>query len=153
MQTKNNTGQIEIPEGMEIDSVDTLSGKVTFKPVPKDYRRFKTIADVLADNGLTQEQFDAQCTGLSPDEVAYRLLKLLNKSLNEGWTPDENDSDQYKYLPWFYMGGSSGFRCYDCDHWLSASSVGSRLAFKSREIAEHAGTHFTSTYKQFMSIQ
>lgn len=36
---------------------------------------------------------------------------------------------------------------------ISASFVGSRLCFKSSELAEHAGKNFTSVYKQFMVIE
>jgi hypothetical protein len=150
MQTQ--TIKLTFPEGFVFDKVG--SDHVLLKQKPKDVvERIMTVADVLADNGLTQEQFDEQCKGLEPDEVAYRILKLLNKSLNEGWTPNENDSNEYKYFPWFYMGGSSGFRFRVCALWTSYSYVGSRLCYRSSELAEHAGKHFTAVYKQFMSIQ
>lgn len=145
------TLKIEIPKGYMIDTVDNESGEVKFKPLPKDVISLvKTVEDLLAEHGLTKEEFDEQCKGLSPDEVAYRIIKMLVIALNEGWVPDWNDSDQYKYFPWFYMGGSAGFRFNVCDSW--DSYVGSRLCFKSRELAEHAGRHFTEVYKQFMII-
>jgi hypothetical protein len=145
---------IQIPEGFEIDTLDTKTGQVKFKPKPKKVtERIKTVADVLADHNLSQQQFDAGCEDLEPDEKAYRILKLLAKSLNEGWTPDWNDDRQDKWYAWFYMGGSSGFRCNDYGAWNAYSAVGSRLCFKSRELAEHAGKNFTEVYKQFMTIQ
>lgn len=150
MQTQKTT--IEIPEGMEVDSFNKLSGEVTFKPKPKDFSRIKTIADILADNGITQEEFDKQCEGIEADEQAYRIIKMLAKSLNEGWTPDWNDDSQDKYYPWFEIGGSSGVRCHVFGRWVSASAVGSRLAFKTSNLAEHAGKNFTEVYKQFMLI-
>jgi len=145
------TIKIEIPKGFVIDSFDKQLGEIKFKEAPKDVKeRIKTVTDVLADNGLTPEQFDIQCEGLEPDEVGYRLAKLIAKSLNEGWTPDWNNSSEGKYVPWFYMGGSSGFRYNGCDYWRSLSGVGSRLCFKTRELAEYAGNQFTEVYKQFM---
>jgi len=126
----------------------------TLKEKPKDVNeRIKTIADVLADNAFTQESFDQQFGGLEPDEQAYILLKMLVTSLNEGWKPNWNNDSEYKYFPWFYMGGSSGFRFNDYAYWRSGSYVGSRLCFKSRELAEYAGKQFTEQYKQFMIIK
>jgi hypothetical protein len=83
-----------------IDSFDQSTGVIKFKPKPKPVKeRIKTVADILADNGYTQERFDQLCKDLSDDEKAYRLLKLLAVSLNEGWQPDWNNDNQYKYYP------------------------------------------------------
>jgi len=152
MQTQ--TLKIQIPDGFMIDSLDAASGELKIKPKPKTItERIKNIADLLSENGLTQNQFDQQCAGLSEDEVAYRLIKMLVKSLNEGWTPDWDNDRQPKYYPWFYLaGGSSGFRFLGCANWVSTSTVGSRLCFKSSELCEHAAKHFTEVYKKFMTI-
>ncbi|HMG93208.1 MAG TPA: hypothetical protein VK589_24295 [Chryseolinea sp.] len=149
------TLKIEIPKGYEIDSFDKLSGEIKFKAAkPKNVmERIKTIDDVLADNGITQSTFNDWSEGLSQDEVAYRTLKLLTKSLNEGWVPDWSNSKEYKYFPWFEMNGSSGFRFCDDGFWYSTSAVGSRLCFKTSELAEYAGRQFTFLYNRFLIIQ
>jgi hypothetical protein len=147
MQTK-----IEIPKGHEIDQVDTTTGEVTFRPLKDAILGIRTVEDLLAHNGLTQEQFDNQCAHLEEDEKAYRMLKLLAATLNQGWTPNWNDDQEYKYSPYFYMGGSAGFRFLGYDYWDSASDVGSRLCFKSYDLARHAGTHFLEVYRKFMII-
>ncbi len=150
---KTQTITIEVPNGYNA-SFDQAAGVITLKEKPKNVmERIKTVQDVLADNGISQGSFHKQCEGLETDELAYRLLKLLAKSLNEGWTPDWNDDNQYKYFAWFYMGGSSGFRYDGCGGWYSVSTVGSRLCFKSRELAEYAGKQFTQVFKDFMLIQ
>ena len=147
------TLKIEIPQGFQIDKVDVEKGEIKFKPVPKDVKeRFKTVQDVLAHHMLTEEEFDEKCADLTADEKAYRFLKMLAECLNEGWQPDWNNDDQYKYYPWFYMGGSSGFRCDDYASWRSLSRVGSRLCFKSAELARYAGEQFLNQYKKFMTI-
>lgn len=147
------TLKIEIPKGFEIASFDKLSGEIRFKETPKSvFDRIKSVEDVMTDNGLTREQFDESCEGLSPDEVAYRILKLLAKSLNEGWVPDWSNSNEYKYFPWFEMRGSSGFRFGGHGHWYSVSHVGSRLCFRTRELAEYAGKQFQHIYGQFMTF-
>ncbi|GHM98819.1 hypothetical protein WSM22_03090 [Cytophagales bacterium WSM2-2] len=144
---------IEIPQGYEIDSFDKLSGKIMFKEKPRKVTdRVKTVADLLAEHGYTLQRFDELCKDLTIDERAYRILKMLAVSLNEGWTPDWNNYNEGKYYPYFEMGGSSGFLFHDYDCWTSHSSVGSRLCFKTSELAKYAGIQFTDVYKQFMSL-
>lgn len=146
------TLKIEIPDGYEVD-LDKSAGEIRFKEKPKNVmERIKTVADVLSDNDLTEQDFEDLCEELDEDEKAYRLIKLLVKSLNEGWTPDWNNSSEYKYFPYFYMGGSSGFRFVDYDHWNSNSGVGSRLCFKSSELAKYAGTQFIDVYRKFIVV-
>ncbi len=148
------TLKIEIPKGYEFESFDKVSGELKLREKPKNVmERIKTVADVLDDNGIMNIEFNMNCQGLTEDEVDYKILKLLTKSLNEGWTPDWSNSSQPKYFPWFEMKGSSGFRFNGCDHWAATSGVGSRLCFKSRELAEYAGKQFTAVYKQFMIIE
>lgn len=145
--------KIKIPKGFEVENFNEKTGEIKFKESPKDVKsKIKTIEDVLEANGLTQKEFDKSCNGLEEDEAAYRLVKLIAKALNKGWEPDWDNSSQYKYFPWFYM-GSSAFRSCDYANWLSGSNVGSRLCFKSRELAEYAGKQFEDVYKQFMLIK
>ena len=82
--------------------------------------------------------------------IARAANQLAND--NKPWQPDWNDYDQYKYYPWFDMGGSSCFRYHVYADWISYSTVGSRLCFKSSVLAEYAGKQFLNQYKQFMNI-
>ena len=149
------TLKIEIPKGFEIDSFDVKTGEIKFKEAPKDIKeKIKTFSDVLNHLGIDEEDFEDENKNLSPDEVAYRKVKLIVNALNDGWNPDWTDSSQYKYSPWFKMGSSSGSGfSYDVyGYWYTGSYVGSRLCFKSRELAEYAGKQFTEIYKEFMTI-
>jgi hypothetical protein len=83
---------------------------------------------------------------------AYCKIIVISKALNEGWIPDWNDEDQYKYYPWFYFHSPSGFRLNGVYYHYSYSGVGSRLCFKSRELAEYAATQFQNIYEQFFTI-
>ena len=80
------------------------------------------------------------------------IAKAANQLANDGkeHKPDWNDGKLNKYYPWFYMGGSLGFRYYGCADWDSFSDVGSRLCLKSSELAEYAGKQFTDLYQKFM---
>ena len=98
-----------------------------------------------------------------PEEFRPRIeaeIKLLHlaEALNEGWKPNWNDWNEYKYYPWFFVGGpahigaAAGFgTVYSI---IEASStytyLGSRLCFKTRALAEYAGRTFTALYEQFL---
>lgn len=130
--------------------LEKLYGKKVFlKDVTE---RIKTVADILEDNNITQEQLD-KIFANAPEHFKHQFIaELLCKSLNEGWIPNWEDSSESKYYPWFKM-GSSGFRFYGCVSWDAHSFVGSRLCFKSRKLAEYAGKQFEDVYKQFMITQ
>ena len=56
------TLNIEIPEGYEIDSFDKSKGEIRFKAKPKNVmEQIKTVADLLAAHGLSEEEFNKQC--------------------------------------------------------------------------------------------
>lgn len=151
-----NNLTIEIPQGFQAtleDNVVKITPTTKAKKPGPVTERIATVDDILEDNDLTRDEFEKKCEGLTQDEIAYRILKLLAKSLNEGWTPDWSDDQQYKYYPWFEMLGSSGFRFFGYGGWGSSSDVGSRLCFKSRELAEYAGRQFVGVYNDFMTIK
>lgn len=148
-----STLKIIIPDGFKIGSFDESTGEVKFVPKPKKVtERIKTFDDVLKELNITTADFYADTVNLSTDEIAYVQIKAIAKSLNEGWEPDWANSSQYKYYPWFRMNASAvgGFSFDVFDNVISRSSVGSRLCFKSSELARYAGETFTEIYKQFM---
>ena len=111
-----------------------------------------------------------------PDEIAYIKLKAIATVLNEGWTP-QFTTDEYRWFPWFYLytqdeidkmseekrsrvvrrssynAHASGGVAYAYAHYDSSfahSSYGSRLAFKTRELAEYAGKRFADIWADFV---
>lgn len=87
------------------------------------------------------------------DEYAYRQLKLISKVLNEGWEPDWSDHSQYKYYPWFERKSGVGLSSYGYGCWYSYTNVGSRLCYKSAELAKFAGKQFENIYRDFLTIK
>lgn len=122
--------------------LENLLGKKVFQK--NIMERINSFDDILEELGIAKELFDGSCAGLEPDEVAYKKAKLVCKALNEGWVPDWTNGQWDKYFPWFTMGSSSGvgFAYYDYVYWRTHSFVGSRLCFKSSELAEFAGKLF-----------
>lgn len=144
---------IKIPEGFVVEDFNKTTGEIRFKEKPKTvFERIKTIDDVYTDQKIDVSVFENSLNELSEDEIAYKLLKLICKSLNEGWTPNWNDSNEKKYIPWFKM-GSSGFRYDAYAYWRTVSAVGSRLCFRSEELAKYAGTQFQDIYERYMLIK
>lgn len=137
---KGKDTEIELtPE--QINQVEKLNQKVT--------DRIKTFEDVLEDNNISELDFKNSCNGLSEDEIAYKQIKLIVKSLNKGWNPDWNNRNEYKYYPYFNM-ESGGFSRANSYLWITFTYVGSRLCYSSGELAEYAGTKFNSIYEKFI---
>jgi len=135
--------------------LEDLFGIKTFQKKVTDC--IKTIEDVLEDNGISEdEHLQKKNTLLNiinmPHLYWQWIAELLCKSLNEGWVPDWDNSNERKYTPWFKM-GSGGFRYHDYVSWGTYSIVGSRLCLKSSDLAEYAGTQFTEVYENFISIK
>jgi hypothetical protein len=82
---------------------------------------------------------------------AYMQLIVITRALNEGWEPDWNNEDEYKYYPWFYF-NKPGFRLDSVGCNYFSSNVGSRLCFRSEELAQYAAKQFLDLYKTFMTL-
>ena len=114
--------------------------------------RVKTYKDACVEIGETPvDEAKMLEVGFTMDEIAYRKIKTITKALNEGWTPNWSDSNQKKWGVWFDL--SSGFTFYNADYRYSAAYAGngSRLCFKSSELAEYAGKQFADIYGTFIS--
>lgn len=109
---------------------------------------------------------------------AYTRLAIIAEALNEGWRPEYTE-DEYRYYPWFglytqeeyddmndedkeccrFVGRSfhyalaHGGLVYANAHHGSAYSftqLGSRLAFKSRELAIYCGKQFIEIWINYL---
>lgn len=109
---------------------------------------------------------------------AYTRLAIIAEALNEGWRPEYTE-DEYRYYPWFglytqeeyddmddedkeccrFVGRSDsganahGGLVYADAYFGSAYSrsyIGSRLAFKSRELAIYCGKQFLEIWINYL---
>jgi len=120
----------------------------------------KTFEEACKALGLDPEKVLPDVSAFPPPHqvalTAVGKLFIIADALNEGWQPNWNNNDEYKYYPWFDMekdkNNPSGFRlyCVDCD--FAGSFVGSRLCFKSKALAEYAGKQFIKLYKDYMRM-
>lgn len=124
--------------------------------------RVKSYADACGVLGVPQLDEEAMLSaGFRPDEIARRKLETITAALNEGWKPDWNNTDEYKYYPWFYINPGNGKdpdgKTYGAGAGLSfaytniaasytSAYIGSRLCFRDRRLAYYAGNTFTDLY-------
>lgn len=83
----------------------------------------------------------------------YKLI-VIAEALNEGWKPNWQDSDEYKYYPWFDMSNPAGVGYSNAHHAASGTSagVGSRLCLKNRELAIYFGQTFTDLFNDSLLL-
>lgn len=83
----------------------------------------------------------------------YKLI-VIAEALNEGWKPNWQDSDEYKYYPWFDMSNPAGVSCSRTDRTASTTtaSFGSRLCLKNRELAIYFGQTFTDLFNDSLLL-
>lgn len=121
--------------------------------------RVKTYEDACKVLGVEPiNEQNAKAQGFRSDEIARRKLETIAAALNEGWKPDWNNTDQYKYYPYFYIQenakgkGSAGLSCASADYTAAytTADVGSRLCFYASRLARYAGNQFTDLYEQIL---
>ncbi|MBT9922893.1 hypothetical protein [Bacteroides uniformis] len=83
----------------------------------------------------------------------YKLI-VIAEALNEGWKPNWQDSDEYKYYPWFDMSNPAGVGCSSTNDTASTTdaAVGSRLCLKNRELAIYFGQTFTDLFNDSLLL-
>ncbi len=144
----NKAVEIELT-AEQVEAIKKASEKIT--------DRVRTFEDALTIVGASENlKILLAYNGQDMDmlaSVAHAKLGIIAKALNEGWQPDWSDDDQYKYYPWFeWVGSAPGFSYGDYVYGRSGTSVGSRLVFKSRELAEYAGKQFNQLYNDLFSL-
>lgn len=110
------------------------------------FDRVQSIEAACEEVGLKPD--DPRFTTGTPDDISYQLLKLvIVPALNEGKKVNYNDGSA-KYWPVFYL-DFPGFRFGGVYFGFTITYVtgGSRLAFVSREAAEHAVTYFEDVFR------
>lgn len=160
--------------------LEHLFGKELFAQDIKDkVKTFDDAVAILGnDNQAVIDYYaiaDKTCT---EDILAFAKLRVIAEALNEGWKP-KFDGDECRYYPWFYIYskkeyeeldedekkdcrvvGRSGYNAnayggvvyasaYDASSY-SYSDSGSRLAFKTRELAEYCGKQFIDIWERFL---
>lgn len=117
---------------------------------------------------------------VNKDLVAYMKMRVIVAALNDGWEPQFVPGEQ-RWYPWYELiskedyeamsedekqerrcvgrsnhnaNANGGLVCSNADYASSSSSAnyGSRLAFKSEELAEYSGKQFAELFADFCFI-
>lgn len=149
------------------------------KDIKERVKTFEDAVAILgSDNQAVIDYYaiaDKTCT---EDILAFAKLRVIAEALNEGWKP-KFDGDECRYYPWFYIytkqeydeldedekkdcrvvgrscnrASAYGGVAYAGAYYASSDSVayyGSRLAFKTRELAEYCGKRFIDIWERFL---
>jgi hypothetical protein len=152
--------------------------KVDNRPVTERIKTFADACNALGDEHPLVKEYLRVADGniILDDLYAYLKLRIIVAALNEGWEPKFTE-DEYRYFPWFYLytkelydelddeekgrvvlrsGSNSYAYCgfvyvYPFNaSWNSYSYYGSRLAFRTRELAAYAGMQFIKEWTDFI---
>ena len=169
--------EIEVPNGKKPEWVNGVLTLVDEKP-QNVMERVKTFKDACNELGIEHDKWvqDKKDLGLEADVIAYLKLRIIAAALNEGWKP-QFTTDEYRYFPWFYLytqseidemseeeksrvvygsdgsasaGGGVAYAYTSYDSSSTYTSIGSRLAFKTRELAEYAGRQFVEIWADYV---
>jgi hypothetical protein len=133
--------------------LESLFGKLVPENITDKVKTFEDACEVLnIDSAVVLPPINPVLSKDVESIYAYIQLIIITRALNEGWEPDWDDDDEYKYYPWFYMQSGSGFRLGYVGVYFGHSFVGSRLCFQKEEVAKYAATQFLDIYKQFMTL-
>ena len=169
--------EIEVPNGKKPEWVNGVLTLVDEKP-QNVMERVKTFKDACNELGIEHDKWvqDKKDLGLEADVIAYLKLRIIAAALNEGWKP-QFTTDEYRYFPWFYLytqseidemseeeksrvvyrssssadaSGGVAFASASYGSSYSGTYIGSRLAFKTRELAEYAGRQFVEIWADYV---
>lgn len=82
--------------------------------------------------------------------LAYHKLTVITRALNNGWKPNWDDQNEWKYYPLFrYV--NAGLSCANTANAASAANAafGSRLCFPTSALAKYAAEHFADLYRDY----
>lgn len=118
-------------------------------------KKIKNFEDACEHLGIEPKLPDVK--GLLPEHsravVSFYKLSVVVSAINDGWKPDWNDYNQRKWWNWFYVEANTAGFVYSCSYYSPAytsAAVGSRLCFKSEELAEYAAKNFIDLYNDFL---
>ena len=161
-----------------MDILDIDNGVETLKPKTV-MDRVKIFEDACREVGIDPTQYISKYDGESADMIAYMKLRVICKALNEGWTPrfvegeyryfpyfrlysaeeirnmSKEEKSRVVFRSYFSASAYGGVSCAcacafaDYDSAFVFAFIGSRLAFKTEELAEYAGKQFIDLWADF----
>ncbi|ANF51722.1 hypothetical protein A0O34_14955 [Chryseobacterium glaciei] len=132
-----------------------FGGKVFLQKITD---RIKSIDDAVGELGEDDPDvihyLKLEASGINGHILYSQMLVVITKALNEEYTPDWNNGEWDKWYNWFNMSSSSSgrFSFGGSAARGSLSYCGSRLCFKSKELAQYAAKQFIDIYEKAFTI-
>lgn len=83
--------------------------------------------------------------------LAYHKLTVITRALNNGWKPNWDDQNEWKYYPLFrYVNAGLSYATTTYAASSTNAVIGSRLCFYASRLARYAGNQFTDLYEQIL---
>lgn len=155
--------------------LENMFGKDMFKP-KNIMERVKTFEDACEVLGEDHQYVKAYREWMRiyyeecKDVTAYLKLRIICAALNDVWKPDFTNESEWKYYSWFVLYTEEEYKDLDEEDKARCSRVvgglvyayannasshsgtyfGSRLAFKTRELAEYCGKQFVDIWADYL---
>lgn len=151
MQDANDAARDYIDENDDVKIFDLAVIEIEVAEPHDNVRSYEDACRVLGVEPVDEQAMAA--AGFRADEIARRKLETITAALNDGWKPDWNDTNQAKYVPWFWIKPRpgqtlAGLACANTPYAPSytLAHFGSRLCFKNAAVARYAANQFTELY-------
>lgn len=142
---------ITCPEGHEVDKEKSTFERIVFKKVRREINSVADAIDVLGEKDSTVKQLRLL---QSLEGVSYKLIsemefEIVAKAFNKGWTPNWQDSNEYKYFIWWNLKDN----CFhSVNYYCLYAYASSRLCFKNRMDAEKASKILENQLKSYYNF-
>jgi|ERR1035437_654335 hypothetical protein len=140
--------QTEIDEMFKASGSSQIKLLKKFFSVPLDIRdKVKSFID--ACNILNVDPKSVFSSTDDKIDIAFKKLIIIIKALNEGWWPNWENENEYKYMNYWRMKG--GFSFYGTSDYFTGTYVPSALLLKDNNLAVHAAEIAKEEYREYYS--
>lgn len=112
----------------------------------KKITSYEDACKVLNIQPINEEVFNAFPKEDQRSMLAYHKLTVITRALNNGWKPNWDDQNEWKYYPLFRYVNAGLSYAYTHN---AAASFGSRLCFPTSALAKYAAEHFADLYRDY----
>ena len=144
----------EVEEMLKASNAEQLPTVKRIFEVVESFESIQTVEDACKhlgeiDDDVRQLRLLQNVPNLNRRALAGQELLILAKALNDGTELNWEDSNEYKYIPWWYLG--KDFRLYDVFDYLRGSGSCAPLHYKSRDLAQYSADNFKEIWKDYMN--
>lgn len=116
----------------------------------KKITSYEDACKVLNIQPINEEVFNAFPKEDQRSMLAYHKLTVITRALNNGWKPNWDDQNEWKYYPLFrYVNAGLSYAGTSTAAAHSYAIIGSLLCFPTSALAKYAAEHFADLYRDY----